>query len=55
MNELVAQRIVEILIAARKLEELTAGPVENGEISRAFWHIGQIAFRGMEEVGDPDE
>ena len=55
MNELVAQRIVEILLAARNLQELTAGPVEDGEISRAFWHIGQIAFRGMDAVGGPDE
>jgi hypothetical protein len=50
MNEVVAQRIVEIMLASRKLQELTAGQVEDGEIARAFWHIAQIALRGVHEI-----
>jgi hypothetical protein len=50
MNEKVSQAIVEILIMARKLQEVSASSGQEKEIfDRLFW-IGEAAYAGMTEL-----
>ena len=54
MNEMVAQRIVEILIAARQLQEISASDGSDKQVSEALWHISNLAYSGMMEMKRKD-
>jgi len=47
MNEKVSQAIVEILIAARKLQEASAASGQDKRIFDGLFRIGEIAYSGM--------
>jgi hypothetical protein len=55
MNEMVALRIVEIMIAARKLQEISASYGSDEKVSEALWHICNLAYSGMMEMQRNDE
>jgi hypothetical protein len=52
MNPLVAQRIVEILIAARKLQEVSAGHGSDKEALELLYKISWLGYIGSMEM-DP--
>ena len=54
MNEMVAQRIVEILIAAQQLQEISASDGSDKQIAEALWHISNLANSGLMEMQRKD-
>jgi hypothetical protein len=50
MNPNVSQAIVEILIMARKLQEISASSDQEKEIFEYLFRIGQTAYAGMSEL-----
>jgi hypothetical protein len=54
MNEMVAQRIVEILIAAQQLQEISASDGSDKQVLEALWYIRNLAYSGMMEMQRKD-
>jgi hypothetical protein len=50
MNPNVSQAIVEILIMARKLQEISASSNQEKEIFEGLFRIGEAAYAGMTEL-----
>lgn len=50
MNLNVSQAIVEILIIARKLQEISASSGKEKEIFEGLFRIGEAAYSGMTEL-----
>ena len=50
MNPNVSQVITEILIMARKLQEISASSGKEKEIFEALFRIGEAAYAGMTEL-----
>lgn len=50
MSPNVSQAIVEILIMARKLQEISASSGQEKEIFEGLFRIGEAAYSGMTEL-----
>ncbi len=50
MNSLVAQRVVEILLAARQLQEISAGYDNDKEILELLYKISWLGYIGSMEM-----
>jgi hypothetical protein len=50
MNPQLSQVITEILIMARKLQEISAGTGREKEIFEGLFRIGESAYAGMTEL-----